>query len=156
MMGVEVWRDGCERGAGGQATARGERPTEETGGRPQPRQGHAAIGNLKKLTGLVERRAEVRRLKEEFPPSERRVRELMEIPRMNYRYQSRRDDSVLREHLLALAREKDALVICEFNDRLGTTNTTQSDISPWIQQNYRPVIAVHKWFARRPGTLFRA
>ena len=22
-----------------------------------------------------------------------------------------------------------------------------------IQQNYRPVIAVHKWFARRPGTL---
>jgi hypothetical protein len=21
-----------------------------------------------------------------------------------------------------------------------------------IQQNYRPVIAVHKWFARRPGT----
>src|SRR4030066_1515963 len=25
-----------------------------------------------------------------------------------------------------------------------------------IQQIYRPVIAVHKWFARRPGTLFRA
>src|SRR5438477_2838906 len=25
-----------------------------------------------------------------------------------------------------------------------------------IQQNYRPVIAVHKWFARRPGTLFRS
>ncbi len=25
-----------------------------------------------------------------------------------------------------------------------------------IQQNYRPLIAVHKWFARRPGTLFRA
>ena len=25
-----------------------------------------------------------------------------------------------------------------------------------IQQNIRPVIAVHKWFARRPGTLFRA
>jgi adenine-specific DNA methylase len=24
-----------------------------------------------------------------------------------------------------------------------------------IQQNYRPPIAVHKWFARRPGTLFR-
>ena len=21
-----------------------------------------------------------------------------------------------------------------------------------IQQNYRPIIAVHKWFARRPGT----
>ena len=25
-----------------------------------------------------------------------------------------------------------------------------------IQQKYRPVIAVHKWFARRPGTLFRS
>ncbi len=24
-----------------------------------------------------------------------------------------------------------------------------------LQQNYRPIIAVHKWFARRPGTLFR-
>jgi len=24
-----------------------------------------------------------------------------------------------------------------------------------IQQNYRPVIAVHKWFARRLGTLFQ-
>src|SRR6185437_9315083 len=24
-----------------------------------------------------------------------------------------------------------------------------------IQQNYRPIIAVNKWFARRPGTLFR-
>ncbi len=25
-----------------------------------------------------------------------------------------------------------------------------------IQQSYRPVIGVHKWFARRPGTVFRA
>jgi adenine-specific DNA methylase len=25
-----------------------------------------------------------------------------------------------------------------------------------IQQNYRPLIAIHKWFARRPGTLFRS
>ena len=25
-----------------------------------------------------------------------------------------------------------------------------------MQQSYRPVIGVHKWFARRPGTLFRA
>ncbi len=24
-----------------------------------------------------------------------------------------------------------------------------------IQQNFRPYIGVHKWFARRPGTLFR-
>lgn len=29
--------------------------------------------------------------------------------------------------------------------------------APWggIGINYRPIIAVHKWFARRPGTLFR-
>jgi len=25
-----------------------------------------------------------------------------------------------------------------------------------IQQNYRPVIGIHKWFARRPGTIFRS
>jgi hypothetical protein len=24
-----------------------------------------------------------------------------------------------------------------------------------IQQNYRPILAVHKWFARRPETRFR-
>jgi putative DNA methylase len=28
-------------------------------------------------------------------------------------------------------------------------------IEKQIQQNYRPVIVVHKWFARRPGTIFR-
>jgi putative transposase len=48
----------------------------------------------------------VRRLREEFLTSERRVCGLMEIPRMSYRYQSRRDDSGLRERLLELAREK--------------------------------------------------
>jgi putative transposase len=48
----------------------------------------------------------VRRLIEEFRASERRVCGLMEIPRMSYRYRSRRDDSELRERLLALAREK--------------------------------------------------
>ena len=25
-----------------------------------------------------------------------------------------------------------------------------------IQQNYRPIIGVHNWFARRPRTLFRS
>ena len=25
-----------------------------------------------------------------------------------------------------------------------------------VQQIYRPIIAVHKWFARRPGTAFMA
>ena len=48
----------------------------------------------------------MRRLQEEFHASERRVCGLMEIPRMSCRYRSRRDDSVLRERLLDLAREK--------------------------------------------------
>jgi len=48
----------------------------------------------------------VRRLREEFLASERRVCGLMEIPRMSCRYRSRRDDSVLRERLIELAREK--------------------------------------------------
>jgi putative transposase len=48
----------------------------------------------------------VRRLIGEFHTSERRVCGLMEIPRMSYRYQSRRDDTSLRERLLELAREK--------------------------------------------------
>jgi len=48
----------------------------------------------------------VRRLVDEYRASERRVCGLMEIPRMSYRYRCRRDDSALRERLLALAREK--------------------------------------------------
>jgi len=48
----------------------------------------------------------VRRLIEEYRASERRVCGLMEIPRMSYRYCSRRDDTVLRQRLLELAREK--------------------------------------------------
>jgi putative transposase len=48
----------------------------------------------------------VRRLIGEFHASERRVCGLMEIPRMSYRYQSRRDDTALRQRLLELAREK--------------------------------------------------
>jgi putative transposase len=85
---------------------RGEYATEEAGGGSKPGQGHAAIGDSKQLPGLVEKRAEVRRLVDEFRASERRVCGLMEIPRMSYRYRSRRDDSGLRERLLKLAREK--------------------------------------------------
>jgi putative transposase len=42
----------------------------------------------------------------EFHASERRACELIGIPRMSCRYQSRRDDSGLRERLLELARDK--------------------------------------------------
>jgi hypothetical protein len=52
----------------------------------------------------------VRRLIEEFRTSERRVCGLMEIPRMTYRYQSRSDDTALRERLLALARESATVI----------------------------------------------
>ena len=48
----------------------------------------------------------MRRLREEFSTSERRVCGLMEIPRMSCRYRSRRDDHVLRHRLVELAREK--------------------------------------------------
>ena len=103
---VEVRRHGRQRSTGGQTAARRERAIKEVGRGSQPGQGYAAVGNPKKLTGLVERRAEVRRLREEFQTSERRVCELMRIPRMSYRYQSRRDNTWLRERLVELAREK--------------------------------------------------
>ncbi len=47
----------------------------------------------------------MRRLLAEFEARERHVCELMQIPRSTIRYRSRRDDGVLRERLLDLARE---------------------------------------------------
>jgi len=47
----------------------------------------------------------VRRLQEEFRASERRVCELMAVPRSSGRYRSRRDDSQVQERLRELARE---------------------------------------------------
>jgi adenine-specific DNA methylase len=40
-----------------------------------------------------------------------------------------------------------------FNPQFATTLALREK---QIQQNYRPIIGVHKWFARRPGTVFRA
>lgn len=51
----------------------------------------AAVGDPKKLSGLIERRAEVRRLRVEYSTSERRVCGLMGVPGTSYRYQSCRD-----------------------------------------------------------------
>ncbi len=48
----------------------------------------------------------MRRLRQDFQASERRVCELMNMPRMTCRYQSRRNDDALRERLLELAREQ--------------------------------------------------
>ena len=48
----------------------------------------------------------MQRLKAEFRFSERHACELMSIPRSSCRYESRRDDSSLRERLVALAHEK--------------------------------------------------
>jgi putative transposase len=49
---------------------------------------------------------EVKRLKEEFRFSERHACELMSIPRSSCRYQSRKDDSGLRQQLIELAKQK--------------------------------------------------
>jgi putative transposase len=48
----------------------------------------------------------VQRLRADFAFSERHACELMSIPRSSCRYESRRDDSSLRERLVALAHEK--------------------------------------------------
>jgi hypothetical protein len=49
-----------------------------------------------------------------------------------------------KDHICALERRFDT----RFVARLATKEKQ-------IQQNYRPVIGIHKWFARRPGTVFR-
>jgi adenine-specific DNA methylase len=41
----------------------------------------------------------------------------------------------------------------DFNPRFTTKLALREK---QIQQSYRPIIGVHKWFARRPGTVFRA
>ena len=51
------------------------------------------------------RRAEAQRLLGEFDASERRVCELIGIPRTSYRYRCRRNDGPLRDQLMELARE---------------------------------------------------
>lgn len=48
----------------------------------------------------------MRRLRAEFATSERHACELLSIPRSSCRYESRRDDSVLRQQLIELAHEK--------------------------------------------------
>lgn len=52
------------------------------------------------------RRAEVQRLVGEFSTSQRHACELLEIPRSSCRYESRKDDTELRERLIELARAK--------------------------------------------------
>lgn len=48
----------------------------------------------------------MQRLVAEFPTSQRHACELIEIPRSSCRYESRKDDSELRERLVELARAK--------------------------------------------------
>ena len=52
------------------------------------------------------KRTEVQRLRAEFATSERHACELMNIPRSSCRYCSHRDDSLLQQRLIELAREK--------------------------------------------------
>jgi len=76
------------------------RAAQETFGRFVPRQRNAAIGDLKPPLDLVDRKAEVRRLREEFPPANAEPADKMdcvnELPVSNLR-----DDSELYEPLLA-------------------------------------------------------
>jgi adenine-specific DNA methylase len=47
-------------------------------------------------------------------------------------------------------------VVVSVEGRFGATFATRLALKEkQIQQNYRPIIGVHKWFARRPGTIFR-
>jgi putative transposase len=48
----------------------------------------------------------VKNLMEDYQVSQRRACELLEVPRSSLRYESQRDDSVLREKLIGLARER--------------------------------------------------
>jgi len=120
---AKVRRHGGERGARGEAIARRERPAEEIGGGFEPPQGHAAVGDSKKLTERVERRTEVRRRREELSISERRICELMEIPRMSYGYRSRRDDSGLRERLMK-AKRRSRVISASVTMLDGTTGAS--------------------------------
>ena len=86
--------------------ARREHSAEEAGSGPEPGQGHAAIGNPKKLTELAVKKAEVQQLIADFASSERHACELMSIPRSTCRYCNRHQDDGLRERLISLAREK--------------------------------------------------
>jgi hypothetical protein len=102
----ELRRAGSKRSAGTEAAAGREYAAEEAGGRLEPGERHAAVGDPKKLAELAVRRAEVQRLREDSETSERHACELMRIPRSSCRYRSRREDGVLRERLIQLAREK--------------------------------------------------
>ena len=71
---------------------------------------------------------------EEPRASERRVCERMAMPKTAYRYQSCRDDSELRERLLALARERpgSATVDCTYCCAEKRSRGTIRRCSGWI------------------------
>src|SRR6266571_1914757 len=76
------------------------------GGRPEPRQGSAAVGDSKKRLELVALKAAVEQVRGEYAFSQRRACGLMTMAVSSYRYQSRRSDEPLRTRLVELAREK--------------------------------------------------
>lgn len=58
------------------------------------------------------------------------------------------------EHRLSVTDEGDRRLSLEQHfDPIFTTALALREKQ--IQQNYRPIIGIHKWFARRPGTVFR-
>ncbi len=82
-----------------------------------------------KLTELLPKRAEVSRLRAEFAFTERHACELMSIPRSSCRYQSRKDDSALRERLIELAQENRASATSDFHSAASSWRTDRLEAS---------------------------
>ena len=102
----EVRRDGCEPGAGSQATARREHAAAEAGGGSESGQGSVAVGDPKKRLELVALKAAIEQVQGEYAFSERRACRLMTLAVTTYRYRSLRTDEPLRTRLVELARSK--------------------------------------------------
>ena len=62
-------------------------------------------------------------------------------------------DSVLPPQREAQAAESRSNLERQFDPTFATRLALREK---QIQQNYRPIIGIHKWFARRPGTVFRS
>src|SRR5205807_9689436 len=102
----EVRWDGCEPGARGKAATRREHAAAEAGGRSEPGQRSAAVGDPKKRLELVALKAAIGQMREQYAFSERRACGLVMLAVSSYRYQARRCDERLRTRLVELARDK--------------------------------------------------
>ena len=78
-------------------------------------------------------------------------------PMNSYRLYARDTILKLRDHLDPGAEAREGAVAERLESRFDIPFIAPMALAEkQIQQSYRPYIQVHKWFARRPGTLFRA